>query len=122
VGTALCFICVLATVEFSLPVSIDGDAIANADRPSPWNHVRKYPIDGTFVQGVPRNEVYVFASGSPQYVSFTYWQSLAVKPALHPVDIGAIDNSGEAFPWIMCESIPPMEQSFVQELRPRTMR
>ena len=77
-------------------VVIDQAAIDNADQASPWNHVRRYPADGTVVS-VAAGYVYRFAGGAPIYVS-NFAAIGNVQPTV-VIDQTAIDNADQASPW-----------------------
>jgi hypothetical protein len=76
-------------------VRIDQNAIANADKASPWNHVRQYPADGTFVGAA--GHVYRFAGGAPIYVS--NWANVGGAKPVTEIDRNAIANADKASPW-----------------------
>lgn len=75
---------------------IDQAAIDNADAASPWNHVHRYPADGTFVT-VTAGYVYRFAGGAPIYVSS--WAAVGGAQPTTLVDGAALDNGDGASPW-----------------------
>ena len=78
----------------------DPVAIANADGPPPWNHVRQYPANGTFVAGGGTNScgcVYVFAGGAPIYVSS--WNAVGGPQPSTLVDQAALESGDGSVPW-----------------------
>jgi hypothetical protein len=77
-------------------IGIDPAAIVNADGPVPWNHVHKYPADGTFVAG-SAGYVYRFAGGAPLYVS--NWNAVGGPQPATRVDQAALENGDAPVPW-----------------------
>ena len=76
-------------------VAIDHAAIDNADGGVPWNHLRKYPVDGTFVAAA--GYVYRIAGGAPLYVSS--WTAVGGEKPVVVVDHAAIDRADGPKPW-----------------------
>ena len=52
---------------------VDSLALSTNSNTAPWNHVRKYPADGTFVQ-TKSGQIFRFAGGAPIFVSS--WESV----------------------------------------------
>jgi hypothetical protein len=75
---------------------IDQAAIDNADGGSPWNHIHRYPADGTFVS-TRAGSVYRFVGGAPVYVST--WDAVGGPQPVTVIDQAAIDNADGGSPW-----------------------
>src|SRR5205807_9775355 len=75
---------------------IDPAAIDNAGAGGVWNHLRQYPLDGTFVAS-SAGFVYRFAGGAPIYVSS--WNAVGGSQPATLIDQAAIDNADGASPW-----------------------
>jgi surface antigen len=78
-------------------IAVDLAALQNGDGPSPWNHVHRYPADGTFVSTNPGGYVFRFAGGAPLYVST--WNHVGGAQPTTAVDLAAIDNADGPVPW-----------------------
>lgn len=76
-------------------VAIDPAAISHADGPSPWNHIRRYPVDGTFIVG--KGTVYRVAGGAPIWLSS--WSHVGGQKPSTAVDPAAISNAGRGGVW-----------------------
>lgn len=90
VGGAPVYVSSWAAVGGSRPtIQIDPVAIDRADGASPWNHLRRYPVNASLVRA--GTHVYRMAGGSPQYVSS--WTAIGgQKPAVR-IDPAAIGNA-----------------------------
>jgi hypothetical protein len=96
-GGAPLYVSSWASVGGSQPSTrIDQSAIDNADGGSPWDHVRRYPADGTFI-GTSGGYVYRFAGGAPLYVST--WASVGGAQPATGIDQAAVDNADGGAPW-----------------------
>ncbi|WZH37966.1 MAG: hypothetical protein PIR02_04700 [Microbacterium enclense] len=78
-------------------VTIDQAAIDNADGGAPWDHLRRYPADGTLVSSGATGEVFRVAGGAPLYVSS--WDAVGGPQPAVTIDHAAIDNADGAAPW-----------------------
>jgi surface antigen len=73
-------------------VTVDQVAIDKAGTGGRYNHLLALPVEGTFVQGGQRSEVYRIAGGAPVYVSS--WTAFGGKKPYVRVDQVAIDKAG----------------------------
>jgi murein DD-endopeptidase MepM/ murein hydrolase activator NlpD len=94
-------------------VRIDPVAIANAGIGGLWNHLRQYPVDGTFVGGGATHGIEVVVGGAPLYISNTYWQTLNPKPLVWEIDPAAITNAGTGGVWNHLRQVP-VDGTFVR--------
>lgn len=80
-------------------ILVDQAALGQGGNPAfPWNHVRKYPADGTLVGTAPGGFVYRFAGGAPLYVS--NWDAVGGPKATTQIDHAAIDQANNpSTPW-----------------------
>jgi len=76
-------------------VVVDPAAIANAGGPSPYDHVRLQPKNGTLVN--QNGSVYVIAGGAPIWIHS--WAAVGGPQASVTVDPAAITNAGLGFAW-----------------------
>ena len=74
--------------------TVDQVAIDRAGGGGRWNHLRARPLDGTFLRGVQRGEVYRVAGGAPIYVS-AFANVGGSRPSVG-VDQVAIDRAGSS--------------------------
>lgn len=76
---------------------IDHAAIDAADGPSPWNHIRRYPADGTIVAA--GGYIYVFAGGAPLYVNS--WDNMGgyQGQTITTIALPALENITASPPW-----------------------
>jgi hypothetical protein len=75
------------------PVTVVDDAALDAGgQGGQFRHVRRNPVDGTFVVGGRRGEVYRFAGGAPIYVS--QWSAFGGPQPVTVVDDAALDLAG----------------------------
>jgi hypothetical protein len=82
---------------------VDQAALDNGDGAAPWNHVHRYPADGTFVS-VNAGYVYRFAGGAPLYVS--NWAAVGGSQPSTLVDQAALDLAAAAPPWNHVQRYP----------------
>jgi surface antigen len=81
---------------------IDPAAIDHADGPSPWNHIRRYPADGTTI--ATSAYVFVVAGGAPVYVS--NWAAIGGARPATVIDQAAVDTADGAGPWSHLRRFP----------------
>ncbi|MEU1973474.1 peptidoglycan DD-metalloendopeptidase family protein [Microbacterium sp. NPDC019599] len=79
------------------PVTVDQAVIDNADGAAPWNRLRTYPADGTFINGGSTGQVFRIAGGAPIYVGS--WAAVGGARAVTTVDQAAIDNADGGTVW-----------------------
>lgn len=73
-------------------IAVDPAAIERAGTGAPYDHLRYYPADNTFLRGTGTGAVYRIAGGAPVYVSV--WSAFdGVQPTVD-VDEAAIDRAG----------------------------
>lgn len=72
-------------------VGIDQAAIDNAGSPSPWNHLRPYPADGTILDS-SGGGVFIVAGGAPLYLS--NWNAIGGPRPGVGIDQWDIDQAG----------------------------
>jgi len=90
---------------------VDQAAVDNPDGASPWNHLRRYPIDGTFVRGIG-GDVYRIAGGAP--IAVASWTHFGGVQPTTLVDGAAIANGDGAAPWNHLRTTPA-DGTFLQE-------
>ena len=78
-------------------VGVDQAAIDNADGGTPWNHLHRYPADGSLISSTATGMVYEIAGGAPLYVS--NWNAIGGARPSVGVDQAAIDNADGGTPW-----------------------
>ena len=81
------------SAQNTYPTTVDNTSLHTSATGAPWNHVRKYPADGTFVQ-TKSGQIFRFAGGAPIFVSS--WESVnssALTPTV--VDKNAINHPGD---------------------------
>lgn len=95
-GGAPIYVSTWSAVGGSQPATlVDQADFDNADAAAPWNHVHRYPADGTLVAAA--GYVYRFAGGAPLYVST--WSTIGGAKATTQVDHAALDHADGAAPW-----------------------
>jgi surface antigen len=77
-------------------VEIDPSAISAAEVGFPWNHLRQYPLDGTFVI-VLSGAVYRIAGGAAIYIDS--WAPYGGVRPTTLIDQAAINSAGVGVPW-----------------------
>ncbi|NMM23587.1 MAG: hypothetical protein HHJ11_08835, partial [Phycicoccus sp.] len=77
-------------------VGVDDFTLDRPDGGSPLNHVRKYPLDGTFISNTADGRVYRVAGGAPLYVSS--WAHLGGAQATTSLDPWEFANYGNLRP------------------------
>jgi len=76
-------------------VDVDSAAIDQAGNGSFWNHLQRFPVDGTFLRGTGNGAVYRVAGGAPVYVST--WAAFGGEQPVVNIDSAAIDQAGGGF-------------------------
>jgi cell wall-associated NlpC family hydrolase len=74
-------------------VTVDEAAIDNAGGGAPWNHLRAYPADGTFLN-TSTGAVYRVAGGAPLFVS--NWDAVGGPQPYVTVDEWDVDNTANS--------------------------
>jgi hypothetical protein len=80
------------------PVTIAQAAIDVAGGGGAWNHLRFLPVDGSWIAGHSRGEVYRMAGGAPIYVTPPFYAAMG-NPTPTTVDQAAVDNGGGSGAW-----------------------
>jgi hypothetical protein len=75
-----------------LCVAVDPAVIANADDPAPWDHLHRYPADGTVLEAGPDGRTYVVKAGVATYAAAAPGPRVVVDPA-------TIVHEGQQAPW-----------------------
>ncbi|MGN0063807.1 MAG: CHAP domain-containing protein [Nocardioides sp.] len=88
------------------PVRISQEAVDRAGGTGAWSHLRAVPADGTFLSSHARGEIYRVAGGAPLYVTPSYWNTLATKPAVTSVSQEAVDSAGGTGAWSHLRAVP----------------
>jgi hypothetical protein len=94
--------------------TIDQAAIDSGGSGGLWNHVNYFPMDGTFVVGAQRGEVYRFAGGAPIYVST--WDAFGGAQPATAVDQFSLDNAGAASGAYSHARLRPTDGTFLSGL------
>jgi murein DD-endopeptidase MepM/ murein hydrolase activator NlpD len=76
---------------------IDKAAIDNAGRAYPYNHLRFYPADGTFVKGTSTPAVYRAVGGS--FIHVTSWDAFGSPQPTTTVDQVTLQNPDGGYPY-----------------------
>jgi surface antigen len=81
---------------------VDQASIENAGGGAPWDHLRMYPADGTFVDGA--GTVFRFAGGAP--IAVSDWKTVGGIQPYTVVDTAALANGGLGAPWNHVRAVP----------------
>ena len=74
-------------------MGVDEAAIDNAGGGVPWDHLRQYPADGTFVGTSGDGRVYEIVGGAPLYVS--NWNAVGGPKATIGIDQWDVNNTSD---------------------------
>ncbi len=78
-------------------VLIDSAAIENAGTGGGWDHLRRYPAEGTFLRAYQGGAVYRVAGQAPVYVST--WTAFGGRQPTTDVDAAALNHAGSGGNW-----------------------
>ena len=76
---------------------VDPLAIADAGHGGDWNHLRAYPADGTFLEGMPGSHVYRVSAGHATLV--TSWKPYGGPHPTVMINQATIDRAGTGGPY-----------------------
>lgn len=78
-------------------ILVNQDDLTRAGEAAPFDHIRRYPADGTFVN-TPTRAVYRFAGGAPLYVPS--WDDVGGSQPSTRVSQAPLDAAGDpSYPW-----------------------
>ncbi|KQY59770.1 hypothetical protein ASD11_09540 [Aeromicrobium sp. Root495] len=74
-------------------IQVDDAAIDRAGEGDPWQHLGRYPTNGTYVNGGGSGRVYVIAGGAPTFVSS--WENVGGQKPTVTIDDATIAHAGD---------------------------